>query len=160
MNMLKFAVILPVFYFVSKLAGKAAERATSAAKGLSTLLREFMVISARRGILFIGLLVAISAMGIPVGPLLAVITAAGFVIGLALQGTLEQLRQRFAAPVLSSVRRGRRDHAGRVAGSVKAMNLMSTRIQTWDNKSMIVPNNSIWAASSPTSRAPTDGAWT
>ncbi len=135
-----------LFRSLSKLAGKAAEKAASAAKGLSNLLREFMVVSARRGVLFLGLLVAISAMGIPVGPLLAVITAAGFVIGLALQGTLSN----FASGLLLLFYRpfdvGDAVDAAGVAGSVKAMNLMSTRIQTWDNKSMIVPNNSIWGS--------------
>jgi small conductance mechanosensitive channel len=146
MNIIKFAVIFLVFWFLSKMVGKAAEKATGAAKGLSTLLRQFMVMAARRGVLIIGLLVAISAMGVPVGPLLAVITAAGFVIGLALQGTLSN----FASGLLLLFYRpfdvGDAIDAGGVAGSVKDMNLMSTRIQTWDNKSMIVPNNSIWGS--------------
>ena len=145
-NIIKFVVIFLVFYFLSKMVGKAAEKATGAAKGLSTLLRQFMVMAAGRGVLLIGLLVAISAMGVPVGPLLAVITAAGFVIGLALQGTLSN----FASGLLLLFYRpfdvGDAIDAGGVAGSVKDMNLMSTRIQTWDNKSMIVPNNSIWGS--------------
>jgi len=92
------------------------------------------------------LMIAVSAMGVPVGPVLAVITAAGFVIGLALQGTLSN----FASGLLILVYRpfdvGDAVEAGGVAGSVTAMNLMSTRIQTWDNKSMIVPNNQIWGS--------------
>jgi small conductance mechanosensitive channel len=146
LNIIKFAVIFLVFFFLSKMVGKAAEKATGAAKGLSTLLRQFMVMAAGRGVLIIGLLVAISAMGVPVGPLLAVITAAGFVIGLALQSTLSN----FASGLLLLFYRpfdvGDAIDAGGVAGSVKDMNLMSTRIQTWDNKSMIVPNNSIWGS--------------
>jgi small conductance mechanosensitive channel len=146
MNIIKFLVILLIFYFLSKIVGKAAEKGTGAAKGLSTLLRQFMVVAVRRGVLFVGLLVAVSAMGIPVGPLLAVITAAGFVVGLALQGTLSN----FASGLLLLFYRpfdvGDAIDAGGVTGSVKDMNLMSTRIQTWDNKSMIVPNNSIWGS--------------
>jgi small conductance mechanosensitive channel len=46
LNIIKFAVIFLVFFFLSKMVGKAAEKATGAAKGLSTLLRQFMVMAA------------------------------------------------------------------------------------------------------------------
>jgi small conductance mechanosensitive channel len=145
-NVLKFVAVLLVFYVLAIVAGKAAEKATAKSRAMSTLLRGFVVTTARRGAMLVGLMIAISAMGVPIGPVLAVITAAGFVVGLALQGTLSN----FASGLLILLYRpfdvGDAVDAGGVAGSVTAMNLMSTRIQTWDNKSMIVPNNQIWGS--------------
>lgn len=143
-NIAKFVAILVVFFGLSVVLGKTASKATSRSQKMSKLLREFTVTSIRRGTLLVGLLIGISSMGIAVGPVLAVITAAGFVIGLALQGTLSN----FASGLLILVYRpfdvGDAVEAGGVSGSVTAMNLMSTQIKTWDNKSMIVPNNQIW----------------
>ena len=145
-NIGKMIVLLAVFYFLSIIAGKAADKATSRSKRKSELLRSFIVTMSRRGVLLIGIIVAISALGVNVTPVLAIITAAGFVIGLALQGTLSN----FASGLLILFYRpfdvGDAVDAGGVAGSVTNMNLMSTRIQTWDNKSMIVPNNQIWGS--------------
>lgn len=143
-NTVKFVVILVVFFGLAVVLGKATSKATSRSQKMSRLLQDFTATAVRRGTLLVGLLIGISSMGIAVGPVLAVITAAGFVIGLALQGTLSN----FASGLLILVYRpfdvGDAVEAGGVSGSVTAMNLMSTQIKTWDNKSMIVPNNQIW----------------
>jgi len=143
-NTLKFIGVLVVFWLLSLILGKVATSATRRSRGMSQLLRQFVVVSVKRTTLFVGLLIAISAMGINVGPLLALITATGFVIGFALQGTLSN----FASGMLMLIYRpfdiGDAVEAGGVSGSVTAMNLMTTHIRTWDNQAMIVPNNQIW----------------
>ena len=95
-NLVQFTVIIIVFYLLSILAGKAARKATSKSKNISTLLRDFIVLSARRLVLFVGLFVGLSALEINIGPVLAIIGAAGLAVGLALQGSLAN----FAAGVL------------------------------------------------------------
>ena len=87
-NLSKFIGILVLFYILALLIGKAVQKATVSAKTMSQLLKDFINPFTRRVIIGIGLLVAISTLGIAVTPLLAIITAAGLVIGLALQGTL------------------------------------------------------------------------
>ena len=57
-------------------------------KHSSELLRAFFVNTTRKVTVLIGLVVALSQLGINIGPLLAAIGAAGFVLGFALQGTL------------------------------------------------------------------------
>jgi small conductance mechanosensitive channel len=143
-NLAKFVVTLLVFWFLAALVGGAARKATARSKGMSELLRQFINTVSRRAVLVLGLLIALSAMGVPVGPVVGVLTAAGFVVGFALQGTLSN----FASGLLMLVYRpfdvGDAVEAGGAAGSVSAMNLMTTRFNTWDNKVMIVPNNQIW----------------
>jgi small conductance mechanosensitive channel len=143
-NLSKFFSILVLFYLLALLIGKAVQKATASAKTMSQLLKDFINTFTRRAIIAIGLLVAITTLGIAITPLLALITAAGLVIGLALQGTLSN----FASGLLLLFYRpfdiGDAIDAGGTEGTVASMNLMSTIIRTWDYKVMIVPNNRIW----------------
>ena len=56
-NIIQFVVIVIVFYLLSIVAGKAAKKVASRSKTLSSLLSEFIVLSARRLVLFIGFFV-------------------------------------------------------------------------------------------------------
>lgn len=144
LNLVQFIVIVVVFYLFSILAGKAAKKAFSKSRHFSTLLREFLVITARRLVLFIGFFVGLSALEINIGPVLAVIGAAGFVIAFALQNSLSN----FASGILMLVYRpfdlGDVINVAGVLGKVESMNLLSTQLRTPDNQLVVVPNNSVW----------------
>jgi small conductance mechanosensitive channel len=144
LNMIKFIVIVVVFYLLSIVAGKAAKRAFSKSQHFSTLLRDFLVMSARRLVLLIGLFVGLSALEINIGPVLAIIGAAGFVIAFALQNSLSN----FASGLLMLMYRpfdiGDMIQVAGVLGKVESMSLLSTQLRTPDNQLVIVPNNSVW----------------
>jgi small conductance mechanosensitive channel len=143
-NLVQFVVIIVVFYLLSILAGKAAKKAFSKSKHFSTLLREFMVMAARRTVLFIGFFVGLSALEVNVGPVLAIIGAAGFVIAFALQNSLSN----FASGILMLIYRpfdiGDVINVAGTLGKVESMNLLSTQLRTPDNQLVVVPNNSVW----------------
>ena len=94
--------------------------------------------------LLIGLVVGLSALEINIGPVLAVIGAAGFVIAFALQNSLSN----FASGILMLVYRpfdtGDMINVAGTLGKVESMNLLSTQLRTPDNQLVIVPNNSVW----------------
>lgn len=143
-NMVQFIVIIVVFYLLSILAGKAAKKAFSKSKSFSILLREFLVMTARRLVLFVGLFVGLSALEVNIGPVLAIIGAAGFVIAFALQNSLSN----FASGILMLAYRpfdlGDMINVAGVLGTVESMNLLSTQLRTPDNQLVVVPNNSVW----------------
>jgi small conductance mechanosensitive channel len=143
-NLAQFLVLVIAFYFLSILAGKAAQKGLARAQQLSTLLRGFLVTAIRRTVLFIGLFVGLAALEINVAPVLAVIGAAGFVIAFALQNSLSN----FASGILMMLYRpfdvGDAVDVGGTQGKVESMNLLSTYIKSFDNKLVIVPNNSVW----------------
>ena len=143
-NLVQFVLVILGFYLASIVAGKASEKAFARTKNLSVLLREFMVLGVKRIILFIGFFVGLSALEINVGPVLAIIGAAGFVIAFALQNSLSN----FASGILMLIYRpfdiGEVVDVGGVIGKVESMNLLSTQLRTPDNKLVIVPNNSVW----------------
>jgi len=143
-NIIQFIVIIVVFYLLSIVAGKAARKALSKSKTFSTLLREFLVMTARRLVLIVGLFVGLSALEVNIGPVLAIVGAAGFVIAFALQNSLSN----FASGILMLAYRpfdiGDMINVAGTLGKVQSMNLLSTQLRTPDNQLVIVPNNSVW----------------
>lgn len=143
-NIVQFVLIIVIFFLLSAVAGKAAQKALSRSTRVSSLLREFLVISARRLVLFIGLFVGLAALEINIGPVLAIIGAAGFVIAFALQNSLSN----FASGILMLIYRpfdvSDMINVAGVLGKVESMNLLSTQLRTPDNQQIIVPNNSVW----------------
>jgi small conductance mechanosensitive channel len=144
LNIIQFVIIVIVFYLLSVVAGKAAQKVASQSKTFSSLLSEFMVLSARRLVLFVGFFVGLSALEINIGPVLAIIGAAGFVIAFALQNSLSN----FASGILMLVYRpfdtGDVINVAGTVGKVETMNLLSTQLRSPDNQLVIVPNNSVW----------------
>ena len=144
LNVVKFVSILVIAWLLARIFAGVARSAVKRLPKSSTLLQEFVVTMTRRIVLIIGIVVALGALGLNIGPLVAAIGAAGLVIGLALQGTLSN----FASGILILVYRpfdvGDAVKVGGVSGKVEAMNLVQTTILTWDNQIQFVPNNEIW----------------
>ena len=143
-NILLFLVILFAFKILSSVLARLIDRALREVGKTSDLLRSFAVNSVRKVTLFIGLVIALSQLGMDIGPLLAAIGAAGFVIGFALQRTLSN----FAAGVMIMIYRpydlGDWVSAAGISGRVDGMTLVSTTMRTGDNQTIVVPNGKIW----------------
>ena len=139
------AAILFAFWQLGKLLQRLMVKALGSSKvNISTLLQE-MIVSIIRNIVFaIGLMLAISQLGVSLGPLLAGLGIAGFIIGFALQDTLSN----FASGIMILFYRpfdvGDYVEAGGVTGKVSHMSLVNTTFMTLDNQRLIVPNNLIW----------------
>jgi len=143
-NIILFVVTILIFMILSAVLGKATQRAVSKAKGASALLKDFLVNVVRKAVFLIGLVVALSMLEVNIGPFLAAIGAAGFIIGFALQGTLSN----FAAGIMILLYRpydiGNFVNVAGVNGTVSAMTLVSTTLTLPDNQTVVIPNNSIW----------------
>ncbi|MCJ8318562.1 MAG: mechanosensitive ion channel family protein [Colwellia sp.] len=143
-NILKFFTALLIVYLLSRTAGKITDAALSRNRNFSNLLKKFIQVSVRRIILIIGFIVSLTLIEINVGPVLALIGAAGLVVGLALQSTLSN----FASGMLILIYRpfdvGDIIEIDGVIGTVDSMTLLSTAIKTFDNQHLVVPNNNIW----------------
>lgn len=143
-NIIKFIVIITVFYVLSIIVGKATKKALSKSRRSSSLLRKFLAMATRRLTLFIGVFIGLSALEINIGPVLAIIGAAGFVIAFALQNSLSN----FASGILMLAYRpfdiSDTINVAGILGKVESMNLLSTQLRTPDNQLVIVPNNSVW----------------
>jgi small conductance mechanosensitive channel len=144
-KVLLFLGILFVFRLVARFVRAGIEKTLSASQvDLSQLARRMILSTASNLIIIFGLLVALSQFGISLGPLLAGLGVAGFIVGFALQDTLAN----FAAGVMILLYRpydmGDLVDISGVYGRVHKMNLVSTTILTLDNETIIIPNSKIW----------------
>jgi len=104
-----------------------------------------ILVSLSFGVVFaIGLVIALSTIGISLVPMLAGLGVAGVVIGFALQDTLANFASGWMILIYQPYDVDDHVIAGGVEGTVKRMNLVSTTIATFDNQRLVVPNSRIW----------------
>lgn len=144
-NFIRFFVILAGFYFAAGIVSALVRHGASRVKSTSQLMRDFLGKFIKQALLLVGFIVALSALEIDVSPLLAAIGAAGFVIGFALQDTLGNFASGLLILAYKPFDVGHVIEAAGVSGVVDSVSLFSTKVRTFDNKIMIVPNNDIWS---------------
>lgn len=137
-------LILLGAWVVSILLARVAQRLLERSQHLSVLLRTFLVTGVKRTVLALGLVIAVSRLGVNMGPMLAAIGAAGLVIGLALQGTLSNFASGLMIMIYRPFDVGDVVSTSGVLGKVEGMTLVTTSICTFDNQAISIPNNSIW----------------
>jgi small conductance mechanosensitive channel len=141
-------VFLAILFVTLKLAGIAQRLITTALERshvrLSQLLGRMIVSITRGVIIVIGVLMALSQVGISLGPLLAGLGIAGFVVGFALQDTLSNFASGMMILFYRPFDVGDVVEAGGVFGKVGHMSLVNTTILTFDNQTLIIPNSKIW----------------
>jgi small conductance mechanosensitive channel len=144
-KLLIFVGILFAFKFATRIVRAGLEKVIDASHlTLTQLARRMIVSTASNLVMIFGVLVALSQLGIRLGPLLAGLGVAGFIVGFALQDTLGN----FAAGVMILLYRpydvGDLIEVGDVFGKVDKMTLVSTNLLTLDNQLFVMPNNKIW----------------
>lgn len=140
-----FIFTLAIFKILSHFISGVIVKAFGSNKlGGSVLMQEMITRTISRLVMLFGVLFALAQLGVSIGPLLAGLGVAGFIIGFALQDTLGN----FAAGVMILFYRpydvGDVVEAGGAFGKVKSMNLVSTTVLTFDNQTLIIPNKKIW----------------
>jgi len=144
LNIMTFAGILIATWIISGIFSSLIHRAIKRVPNTSRLLEDFLVKVARWVVLAIGLIMALAALEVSVGPLLAVVGAAGFAIAFALQDSLSNFASGLMIMFFKPFDVGHFVEAGGVAGKVDSVNLVSTAIMTYDNRLKMVPNNKVW----------------
>jgi small conductance mechanosensitive channel len=144
LNLAKFFGILIVAWFISGIFQRTIHRALKKVPGTSALLEDFLVRFSRWVVMVIGILMALSALEVSVGPMLAAVGALGFILAFALQDSLGNFASGIMILLFRPFDIGDVVDAGGVSGTVGSMNLVSTTVKTFDNKQMIVPNSRIW----------------
>ncbi|KWT99877.1 mechanosensitive ion channel protein [Vibrio toranzoniae] len=144
----KLALFLGILYvtrLISNITRKTVRKSVSHSKmDFSLLMQEFFVSIASKAVVFIGLLIALSQIGIELAPLLTGFGVAGIIIGFALQDTLSNFASGLMILIYRPYDVGDMVKVSGVQGTVKDMNLVSTTVQTIDNQRLVIPNNKIW----------------
>lgn len=145
LNLLIFITVLLVFRILARVTRRLVRAAIERSRiAMSNLLKNMFVSLSGGSVMAIGILIALAFIGISVTPMLAGLGVAGFIIGFALQDSLRN----FAAGAMILIYRPYDvndfvEITG-ASGLVKAMNLVTTTIVTFDNQTLVVPNQKIW----------------
>ena len=144
-KLLVFVLIILAFRALSRLVNRFIKSVLDKpSANFSALLKNILVSVSGAVIMVIGIFVALSQIGISLGPALAGLGVAGFIIGFALQDTLGN----FAAGGMILFYRPYDVNdfveVSGASGLVKKMNLVSTTITTFDNQTLVIPNSKIW----------------
>ena len=157
LNIIGAIVLLIIGRFVARWARQLIRRLMQRGEADATLV-PFVAGLAYYLILAFVAVAVLGMVGVQTASMVAVLGAAGLAVGLALQGTLAN----FASGVMLLVFRpfGVGDYidAGGTAGSVDAVGLFSTTLNTPDNVRIVIPNSAVYGntiknyAANPTRR--------
>ena len=140
------AIVLLILTFIVAGWAKRAARAGVERANLDPTLSRFFGSLARYTVLILGGLAILGIFGVSVASFAAILAAAGFAVGLALQGTLSH----FAAGIMLLLFRpfgvGDKVSAADVTGTVVEIGLFTTLFDTPDNLRIIVPNSAIFGS--------------
>ena len=138
-------LVLLAFMQLGKLAEKLVRRGLSPERAnLSQLLREMIIDAVKNLVILLGALIALSQLGISLGPLLAGLGIAGFIIGFALQDSLSNFASGMMILIYRPFDVGDFVDVAGVQGTVYNMSLVNTTFLTVDNRKLVMPNNMIW----------------
>lgn len=140
-----FVVIVALARLFGSLIRRVLRRTLASDRVNTTRLLREMVASVIGNTVFLGgILFGLNQMGIELGPVLAGLGIAGFIVGFALQDVLGNFA---SGVILLSIRPydvGDMIEAAGVFGEVSQMSLVATTILTIDHQTLVVPNSRIW----------------
>nr|WP_235868880.1 mechanosensitive ion channel family protein [Vibrio superstes] len=140
-----FVLLIFITRIVVKLVRQVIKKTVSTKNlNISHLMQDFFIGISGNIVWIIGIMIALSQLGLNLAPVLTGFGIAGVIIGFALQDTLSN----FAAGMMLLIYRpfdvGDFVFAGGVDGKVSHMSLVNTTIKTFDNQIIIIPNGKIW----------------
>ncbi|MCG8563292.1 MAG: mechanosensitive ion channel, partial [Hyphomicrobiales bacterium] len=137
--------ILIAGYIISKWASRAIRRRLEAVDQFDRTLIPIVAQIARYAILiFTGILV-LAEFGIQTTSIIAVLGAAGLAIGLALQGTLQNVAAGLMLLMIRPFRVGDYVDVADSSGTVDEIGLFMTRLHTPQSIFIAIPNSKIWS---------------
>jgi small conductance mechanosensitive channel len=137
-------VLLVAGYVVAGLVERSTYAAMGRIKAFDATLRGFFSKAARYVVLiFVGVTV-LAQFGVQTASIIAALGAAGLAIGLALQGTLQNIAAGIMILILRPFRVGEFIQAGGVSGGVQEVGLFATELKTFDGIYILVPNSQLW----------------
>jgi small conductance mechanosensitive channel len=138
------ALLLAIGVVVARWTARLVRSVAGRAIPADTTIEPILATAARYTVLILFLVAALGQLGVQTASLLAVLGAAGLAIGLALQGTLQNIAAGIMLIYLRPFRVGDYIETPAVAGTIKEMGLFVTHLETGDGLFYFVPNGALW----------------
>ncbi|MGK7914640.1 MAG: mechanosensitive ion channel family protein [Prochloraceae cyanobacterium] len=140
----KLGGILVITLIVSPRLGKLTDNLLGRVSGISILFRGFIVMIVKRGVLVLGALIALAALGVDLGPILAVVGGASFVLAFALQSNLGNFASGLMLLINKPFDVGDEVKVAGYWAYVDSISLASTKIKDFGGNIITLPNNTVW----------------
>jgi small conductance mechanosensitive channel len=141
-----FAFLLLAAGIIIRILSKLLVSYFAKSDRLNEILENLLLSIFSKVLWLIAILIALPQIGVDVTPLIATLTGATVVIGLAFQNSLSNVAAGFMISLNEPFKVGDFIDAGGASGTVRDLNFMSTTMTTGDNKKVVVPNNEIWGS--------------
>ena len=139
-------LILVVGFLIAGWAARFVRRLAERTNHIDATVQPILGAVVRYAVLILVVIAALAQLGVQTASLLAVLGAAGLAIGLALQGTLQNIAAGIMMIYLRPFRVGDYIETPEVSGTVKEIGLFVTHLETAEGLFYFVPNSSIWNA--------------
>jgi len=131
-------------FLAARIVRRMSRRALGRVPNLSKLLQGFILTIVYWLTIAFGLMIVLSALGIDITPVFALIGGASFIMAFAMQDTLGNLAAGLMIMLNRPFDEGDYVDIGGVAGTVKSVSIVSTTVTTPDNQVIVVPNSKVW----------------
>lgn len=137
-------VILIVGYTIANIVERSIYAALGKFKSFDETLRRFLSKTARYAILVVVGVTVLSQFGVQTASIIAAIGAIGLAIGLALQGTLQNIAAGIMLLVLRPFRVGEFIATPAISGTIEDIGLFATELRGPDGVYVFAPNSLLW----------------
>ena len=138
-------IILAVGYALARLASRLVKAAIErAGRVVDVTVEPVLATVARYAVMIVVLVAALSQLGVQTNSLLAALGAVALALGLALQGTLQNIAAGIMILYLRPFRFGDMIETPVIMGRVKEIGLFVTNLETVDGLFYFVPNSMLW----------------
>ena len=148
-SFIKFGIkvlIALIIYFVGAWLIRKTKRIIARAftrRGADATLTSFIQSLVTAVLWIILIMVMVSTLGINTTSLAALLAAGGMAIGMAMSGTVQNCAGGLMLLAFKPFKAGDYIEAQGYAGTVKSINIVSTKIATFDNREIILPNGAL-----------------
>ncbi|MEM7726810.1 MAG: mechanosensitive ion channel domain-containing protein [Cyanobacteria bacterium P01_A01_bin.45] len=144
-NLATFVGIVIASIIVSQVLGFLLKRFLIKVDNVSGLMREFTVMLVKRGGVVIGFMLALTALEVSLGPILALLGGASFVLAFALQSNLGNLASGLMMMLYKPFDVGDEVKVNGIWGYVDDVTLANTKLKGFQGQIFSIPNNVVWS---------------
>lgn len=137
-------VLLVLGWLLSRLLHRWALTGLSHVRGIDMTLAHFFANILRYALLVLVFVTVLGQFGVQTASIIAALGAAGLAIGLALQGTLQNIAAGIMLLVLRPFRVGEYIETKDVTGTITEVGLFATELRTSDGLYRLAPNSTLW----------------
>ncbi|MDK4732719.1 mechanosensitive ion channel domain-containing protein [Rhizobium sp. CNPSo 3490] len=137
-------ILLVIGWTLAGFVSRWAYEGLSRIHGIDETLARFFTNVVRYALLILVFITVLGQFGVQTASIIAALGAAGLAIGLALQGTLQNIAAGIMLLILRPFRVGEYIETSSVAGTVREVGLFATELRTGDGLYRLAPNSTLW----------------